>query len=442
MNKLRICLVSPPYQGHLNPLLGIGRELRDLAEITVLSTPGAMPAIAAAGFKGYPIMAEGEAVVNWIATPGKTVKNNPLLMFQQFKKNMALQPGLLRELEAAFAREQPDIVIADFTLPVTAVAAQRNGARWWSHLPSACVFETPDAPPAYFGGLKPGRGRHGRCRDHLLRAFTRFFKRGFFFLFRDTFRQLGLSSVYRPDGSERAYSAEKILVSSVRELEFARRYPQHLHFIGPLPYTPPSTAAAPEFISDKKHLLVTLGTHSRHHKDGMAALLQQAAGKLGDWVVHFSNGEPGSTKTGKQGNFHRHDFISYADHLHRYDLVLHHAGSGIMLQCLRLGIPAVVFPLDFDQFDNAARLEAAGLAIWVRQRESLEGSLIEAIRSDDLACACRAFSKVIAAYDPGTTLRSLITNHSALCQVKPPPGTPPLPCHSGSQSGASLLSGP
>lgn len=412
MDKLRICLVSPPYSGHLNPLLGIARELRDLAEITVLSTPGAMPAIAAAGFKGYPILAEGEATVNWIASPGRTVKNNPVLMFQQFKKNMSLQPTLLRELDVAFGKERPDLIIADFTLPVTAVAAERNGARWWTHLPSPCVFETPDAPPAYFGGLQPGKGWHGRCRDALLRAVTRAFKRVFFFLFRDTFREIGLPSVYRADGSERAYSAEKILVSSVRELEFAKVYPEHLHFIGPVPYTPPSriAAAPPEFIPGKKHLLVTLGTHSGHCKDGMAELIRQVAGEGEGWVIHFSNGEPGSTQTGKQGNFHRHDFISYEEHLHRYDLVLHHAGSGILMQCLKLGIPSVAFPLDFDQFDNAARLEAAGLAIWVKQVGSLEASLLKAMQGQGLASPCLAFSEIIARYDPGASLQEMVSS--------------------------------
>jgi len=410
MDKIRICLVSPPYQGHLNPLLGIGRELRDLAEITVLTTPGAMPAITAAGFKGYPILAEGEEVVNWIATPGRTVKNNPVLMFQQFKKNMSLQPGLLRELDIAFAKEKPDIVIADFTLPVAGVAAERNGARWWTHLVSPSVYETPDAPPVYFGGLQPGKGWYGRFRDPVLRLITRVFKRIFFFLFRDDLRQLGLSSVYRADGSERAYSAEKVLVSSVRELEFARIYPEHVHFIGPVPYTPPSVAAsaAPEFIPGKKHLLVTLGTHSRQRKDGMAALVQQIAGKAEDWVIHFSNGEPGSTQTGKLANFHRHDFISYSEHLHRYDLVLHHAGTGILLHCLKLGIPAVVFPLDFDQFDNAARLETGGLATWVRESGSLAEALLNGMRANEIASACLAFSRTIATYDPGASLRAMV----------------------------------
>jgi len=38
-----------------------------------------------------------------------------------------------------------------------------------------------------------------------------------------------------------------------------------------------------------------------------------------------------------------------------------------MFHCLRAGKPALVFPVDYDQFDHAARLVAAGVARRVRR---------------------------------------------------------------------------
>ena len=60
--------------------------------------------------------------------------------------------------------------------------------------------------------------------------------------------------------------------------------------------------------------------------------------------------------------------------LRRYDLVVHHGGAGVMYHCLAAGIPDVVYPMDYGQFDHAARLEHARAALWLRNLRDLEGS--------------------------------------------------------------------
>jgi UDP:flavonoid glycosyltransferase YjiC (YdhE family) len=47
----------------------------------------------------------------------------------------------------------------------------------------------------------------------------------------------------------------------------------------------------------------------------------------------------------------------------RAAVVIHHGGIGTCAQAMAAGVPQVVMPLAFDQFDNAARLQKLGLAV-------------------------------------------------------------------------------
>src|SRR6185369_7007552 len=136
--------------------------------------------------------------------------------------------------------------------------------------------------------------------------------------------------------------------------------------------------AEPPFVSGRQHVLITLGTHLRRHKDRVANAAQAAARALPHLELHFSEGrvdaDADAWRPNRAGeapaNFHRLSFVDYTL-LSRYDLVVHHAGAGIMHETMAAGLPAIVLPLDFDQFDNAARLEAAGLATRLRSLADL-----------------------------------------------------------------------
>lgn len=77
-------------------------------------------------------------------------------------------------------------------------------------------------------------------------------------------------------------------------------------------------------------------------------------------------------------------YVDYAQHLHRYALVIHHGGAGILYACLAAGLPAIVYPLDYDQFDHAARLQVAGAAWWLRDLDGLPALLRQALGASEL----------------------------------------------------------
>lgn len=411
----RICLVAPPYSGHLNPLLGLGRELSSIAEVTMISTPSVMLAVEKAGLHGYSILPDGEKIVLEIASPGRSVGANPFLLYQQLKANVSLQIEVLADLRAAFDALKPDLIIADFTLPVVGVAAKERGIPWWTNLPSPCVFETPDGPPAYFGGLLPADSLAEQVIHGVLRKLTRLFKRIMFFMFRRTFHRVGLHSIYREDGSERVYSPEKILACGIKEIEFPRTYPAHFQFTGPFLYTPPFDASEPEFIAGGKHVLVTLGSHLTHQKGEIARLIGDLAQQHPEWIFHFTDGDPaGAERASEVRNFRHYPFISYDMHLPRYDMVIHHGGSGILCHCLKHGIPAVVAPIDFDQFDNAARLAAAGVAVWAKSIQEIAQTFIQVAGNRQIQERCLDFSRIMESYQPGEDVRTAVKEVLAL----------------------------
>ena len=85
--------------------------------------------------------------------------------------------------------------------------------------------------------------------------------------------------------------------------------------------------------------------------------------------------------------------------------LVHHGGIGTCAQALRAGLPQLVTPMGFDQFDNAMRLELLGVSKSLLRRDTLlddmTESLRELLRSPEIAFACQqAALKVQAQREP------------------------------------------
>lgn len=363
----RIDLLAPPFSGHLHPVLALGRALAVKYEVRIISTQGAQLRITNAGLPGIALPGDFDAPLQAIANPNYAVKSSPLKMYRQFKQAVGLLDDFAGKLDELYQQGQPpDLVIADFTLPVTGKVAGAWNIPWWTSLPSPCVLETHDGPPAYCGGLTPVTHRWQRFRQAMARKKVRWFKQTIFWLCYRTIRRTGITRLYRPDGTESAYSAQCILALADKSLEFARSWPASVRFIGPALYTPPDSSPEPHFVPGRRHILVTLGTHLAWHKDEVAEAILKLAHTLPDYLFHFTEGNLEATDSQPAENFIRLPWVNYETCLARYALVIHHGGAGIMYYCLQKNIPALVYPVDFDQFDHAARLEVAGKGIWLK----------------------------------------------------------------------------
>lgn len=142
--------------------------------------------------------------------------------------------------------------------------------------------------------------------------------------------------------------------------------PQAFILLAPRSITPPDSGYQTGFETGRRHILITLGTHLAWHKDQVADAALQLARTLPDCIFHFTDGDPASELHSSAGNFIRVPWINYETCIAHYDVVIHHGGAGIMYYCLENNIPVLVYPVDFDQFDHAARLAAAGKGVWLK----------------------------------------------------------------------------
>ena len=404
MSRPLIDLAAPPFCGHLHPILGIAQRLSQDYDVRLLTTERGLAR--AGALDGVALLRGRDEEIERIVAGPRPTRSNPLALHAQLRANLRLMRQFRDEAATLYARRPPDLLIADLTLPVLGPVAQACGVPWWTSHPSPCVVEPwrGEGTPAYLGGLFPRSGTTGRGRDRLGHGVTQLFKRTVHALHRREFTRLGFPGVYRADGTEAVYSPECVLGLSWPGLEFPRRWPPALQLVGPVLYTPPAPERALPFAAGRRHVLVTLGTHLGWLKDRAAAAVARAAALLPEVVFHFSDGCPeGQDGAGAdRENFRRVAYVPYDRHLPGYDLVVHHGGSGVLHWCLRHGKPALVFPVDFDQFDYAARLVHAGLARRLPRLADLADAVAVALADEGLRRRCEAFGSAAAGEVPAT----------------------------------------
>jgi len=378
-----IDLLAPPFRGHLHPVLAMARELKAAGhQVCVFSTASAEADIKVAEVPYKILTSIDDQALLQVVNPPWPIGHSPTKLKQQFHEVLAFFEQLTQELDDIYSQRNVDLLIADFTLVPVGLCAQRYGLKWWTSLPSPCVLETKDGPPAYLGGWMPATNNLSRLKNWVGRKLVRIFKRSIFYLYRKKIRLLGLANVYRNDGSEAIYSPDKILCLGDVSVEFPRRWPGAAQFIGPKLYSPALNNRKPQFVEGKRHILITIGTHLDWHKASVWEAVLSAAEVHTDCVFHFSGGGQDLERQYDLDNVIAYRYINYAAHIEHYDCVVHHGGAGIMYYCLQASIPAIVYPVDYDQFDHAARLEYYGYAVRLEQLEELSSVLAKVLADE------------------------------------------------------------
>lgn len=378
-------LVSTPYAGHLHPILGIARELAGRGvPVRVITASFGADDVRAAGFEPHLIGVGAESEILQIANTGAPIRSNPVRLAQQLRRQLAVADAVRGELARLYAEAPPALALVDSVMPFAGVLAQQHGARWWTVGTSPCAIEAVDGPPAYVAGLRPG-GRLADARDAVLRRQVRLFKQAMFGLNRPVARRMGVSGVYRADGSESVYSDDRVFALGLADFEFAHRFRGPVELVGPVRFTPPRDVdPGAELLTGLEQrpgprVLVTLGTHIPHAKAAMAEQVERAAAALPHVSFVFTGGAAAGQPEQPRANLLRVPWLSY-DRLGLFDLVVHHGGSGVVGAVMRAGLPAIVHPVDYDQFDMAARLEVAGLAREVRAMAAIPRAVADELQ--------------------------------------------------------------
>lgn len=413
MSPTRLLLVAPPFSGHLNPLIAIAKRLRERGFAPHFVTgPARVPLLHSLGFPADPILVDDPRALERIADTPRPVGGNPFRLGRQLAQNLALLPRIRRELEQIVARVQPAAVLADFTAPVAGLVAEAAGIPWLTTMPTPFALETHRGTPAYCGGWGPPRHSGHRLRDALGRGATRFVKHSFGWVFARQLKAIG-TTIYRSDGSEAAYSPTAILGLGMLELELDRDWPAAFQMIGPITEAPENCPETPAFLAgDWPRVLVTLGTHLQWAKRDLAERVGRLAAAFPghQFVVTLGRPTSGPIAARPAGrNVLVCDYLPYEPFLPRFDAVVHHGGAGIVYATLRAGKAALIWPRDYDQFDFAARLEARGAGLRVKQLDSPRAvdALRRVLGGLDRA-AITELARAAARYDPyGAVERAL-----------------------------------
>jgi UDP:flavonoid glycosyltransferase YjiC (YdhE family) len=151
-----------------------------------------------------------------------------------------------------------------------------------------------------------------------------------------------------------------------------------------------------EFLEEREPPVVfTPGTMMRHSRQFFAEAVDacRRLGRRGLLLTRYRDQLPARLPEGV-----RHfDYIPLSQVLPRAAALVSHGGIGTVSQALAAGIPQLVMPLGFDQFDNAARLERLGVAATLIPRH-FQGRTVARRLARLLACptAARACQAVAA----------------------------------------------
>ena len=375
---IKIDVISVPFSGHLFPTLTLVKPLLEdpRFQIRVITGFQKKALVEQIGFDCLALFPDRPTVMEDIANTAKQA--NLLIMYQQLMANSRLVPEVFDEINRIWEAEgRPDLVIADFVAAPAGMLADRLEIPWITTIPSPVAIESRTTTPAYLGGWKPHQGIFYKWRDALGRQVIRLAKKVGFALVKKNLDTLEGFKLYREDGTEAIYSPYSILALGMKELEFRDDFPSQLKWVG---YRCLSFDRLPQeqkqyFTSSNKRVFVTSGTHLKWEKERMVEYAKLLSQEYPDYVFYVTLGDPSGIENPPSmlsENLLIFDYLPYSDVLDQMDFAIHHAGAGIMMGCIDLGIPSLILPQDYDQFDNAVRAEVFQIGLVSRKKTESE----------------------------------------------------------------------
>jgi UDP:flavonoid glycosyltransferase YjiC (YdhE family) len=106
------------------------------------------------------------------------------------------------------------------------------------------------------------------------------------------------------------------------------------------------------------------------------------------------------------------DYIPFSLLLGRAEALVHHGGIGTCAQAMKAGIPQLVVPMAYDQFDNASRVERLGLGYRLRRARYkaavVAERLVQLSRAKSVRARCREVASRLHAEHPLSSICALI----------------------------------
>ena len=376
---MRFLVTCWPFTGHVHPQLAVATALRDRGhEVAFYTGASAAATVEAEGFPVHRLSAVDEDevfdCVRLLETGTRGGRMSPGLVRRIFRRWLVETiPGQLRDLQPVLAGWRPDVLVTDLSMwaPILVLHETTGIPVALSSTFMGPLIPGPDAAPAGFG-LRPPRTLPERLVARTLEAVVDRAGRGLRARVDEIRREHGLGplgmSVNAWTGRLPLY-----LVPSLASLDGNRTdLPPTVHYVGPLLWYPPSTAAADAWLAsiprDRPWVHVTESTL----RYGDPFLLRAAVRALpgsGLRVVGTTGQHRDVASLGLgplPDGAHLTAWASHRSLLPLCSAVVTNGGTATVISALVHGLPLVVAPTTWDKPDNARRLVEAGVAILVK----------------------------------------------------------------------------
>lgn len=382
----RILAYTTPARGHLFPLVPILDALRERGHaVAVRTMADEVAAMEGHGFAAAPIDPAIEAIAH-----DDHLARTPPGAQRRAVATLCARAGLdAPDLEAAIARERPDLLLVDVNAWGAQAAAERWGGPWATWCPYPPPIPSRDAPP--FGpGLAPAGGPAGGLRDALARRLvTGAVERSLLRALNRVRAEVGAPAHTSVGGMFRA--TPLFLYLSAEPFEYPRTdWPGNVLMVGPCAWDPP--AAAPGWLATIERPIVLVTTSSEFQDDGR--LVSAAIEALPELGVHVVATVPAGADLPPAGpHAHVERFVPHGPVLARAVCAVTHGGMGATQKALAAGVPVCAVPFGRDQLEVARRVEVAGAGTRLPARRLTPARLRSAVQR---AMACTDGARRVA----------------------------------------------
>ena len=387
---LRLLLGAFGDPGHAFPMIALGCALRARGHEVTLQTWTRWR---------HHVEAEGLA---FAAAPEYQVfptGPEPLDFYEAVVHATVDTQPLVREL-------RPHAVVADILTLAPALAAELELVPRATLIPHVYPHGAPGFPIYSLGARLPrtaaGRAFWRRASSPVQHGL----ERGRVELNR-TRAQLGLPALAHVHGG---ISRELALVATFPQLEYPRRWPAHVHVVGPLMWEPP--AADVELPPGEEPLVLVAPSTAQDSEHTLLSAALRGLANAPVRVLATWNRRLPSQPLPVPGNARLVEWVSYSRTMPRCDVVVCHAGHGTLARALACGCAVVACPAAGDMNENAARLDWAGAGVRIPRRFLSPRTLRLAVERALSERSIRAHAQDLAGWsrthDAGVAAASLV----------------------------------
>ena len=403
---MNILMITVGSSGDVHPFVGMGRELRRRGHRVTLITSGYFAPLAEkAGLEFADFSPPGwdfRTLLDNAQVWGKF--SGPRTVFR-----LAVTPAIRTGYEAIAARHQPGetVVVASSLALAGRLARDKLGVPLATVHLSPSIFRTdfegPNLPALFMGPSVPAWLK----RLQFWLADTLIMDRLVCPTLNSIRQELGLSPVSRVM-HEWWNSPDRVL--GLFPDWFGRPqpdWPPQTRLVGFPLYDEGDLAEPPADVvrfleAGTPPIAFTPGSANVHGQEFFTAAVEACTrlGRRGMLLTKFPEQLPPSLPE----HVRHFDFVPFSWLLPRVAAVVHHGGVGSTAQGFAAGVPQLLMPMSFDQFDNADRVKRLGAGEFVSVRKftgpNVAAALQRLLDNPSIRKTCQSLAEKFTGYDP------------------------------------------